>query len=83
MSTLYATIEFQLTVKPCIVTDFAVISTPDAQISYTLGEETFTFGSYQFAMTPECGYSTDLNFIEMPSDLYIAHNESDRTFTVL
>ena len=55
-TTVSATIDLQLTVNPCVVTGFAIISTPDAQISYTLGEESFTFGTYEFELSPDCGY---------------------------
>ena len=82
LSPVSATIEFKITVNPCTVTDFDIISAPDAQISYTLGEEGFTLDPYEFAMTPDCGYASTVRFKNMPSDVYMAFNESEKTFTI-
>ena len=70
-TTVEQIIEFQLTVDSCTVESFYIVRKPEAEIAYTLGESSFTFGPYEFAQTPDCGYATDLSFIEMPSDLYM------------
>ena len=68
-----AAIYFELTVQPCIVTDFDIIAAPDAQISYTLGEEGFTLGRWEFEMRPDCGYGMVVNFENLPEP-FITHN---------
>ena len=77
-----AAIYFELTVQPCIVTDFDIIAAPDAQISYTLGEEGFTFGHYEFEMRPDCGYGMQVTFENLPAEPFITHNADDGSFTV-
>lgn len=46
--TVSAEIDFRLVIKPCLVESFEVVERPEAQILYTLGEETFSFGPYSF-----------------------------------
>ena len=43
-----ATIEFVLTVNPCLVEEFNVIQSPQPIIPYVLGEDPITFGPYEF-----------------------------------
>ena len=77
-----ATIDFEVTVNPCTVTDFTAVAAPDSKISYTLGEEGFTFGPYEFEMTPDCGYPATVSIVDLPSGVYISHDESEKTFTI-
>ena len=81
-TTIMQTIEFELTVTSCTVESFSVVQRPEAAIAYTLGEPSFTFGPYEFAQTPDCGYSPEISFIEMPSEIYIEHSESEKAFTI-
>ena len=66
-TTIMQTIEFELTVTSCTVESFNVVQRPEAEIAYTLGEPSFTFGPYEFTQTPDCGYAPEISFIEMPS----------------
>ena len=74
-------IEFELTVQPCLVTDFDVIAAPDAQILYTLGEEGFMTGHWEFGMKPDCGYEMVVTFENLPEP-FIKHSYSDTMFTI-
>ena len=44
-----AEIKFELTVRPCKVDSFDVISDPIGPINYTLDDPELTFGPYRFA----------------------------------
>ena len=60
------TIEYTLVVNPCQVTDLISNSVIDP-ISYTLGDESISFGLYSFSQSPECGYDQQIEIINLPS----------------
>lgn len=82
LTTIATMIGFELTVQPCIVNDFDVIAAPDAQILYTLGEEGFMTGRWEFEMKPDCGYEMVVTFENLPAEPFIKHDDRNSMFTI-
>ena len=47
---------------------------PEAEISYTLGQPSFSFGTYQFVQNPDCGYPQTVSIENEPPQPFFTHN---------
>ena len=68
-------------VNPCLVDSFDVISDPIDPIDYTLGTPSVTFGPYEFAQSPDCGYPVTITFVNL-DETFINHDPVLREFTI-
>ena len=71
--------KFQVTVNPCIITDYSLII-DQTDISYTVNDPAWTTFSYSFVQANSCGYPETI-IVDNPAD-FITHNEIARDFTV-
>ena len=64
-----------------MVQSLEIVQAPEPEIHYTLDTPSFSFGPYEFAQTPDCGYENSIAIHNLP-DQYVVHDEDARTFTV-
>lgn len=71
-------IDVKLTVSPCYVITYEVISEPIEPIIYTLHDPSFSFGQYAFAQEPHCGYAETVQVTVSPESPYLLHDPEIR-----
>ena len=73
------TVFFQVTVNPCIITDYS-LDIVQTEFVYTVNDAALTTDAYSFTQTNACGYAETL-IIDNPAS-FITHNEETSDFTI-
>ena len=60
-----------------------MVQEPDPEFFYTLDDDSFVIGPYEFAQDPTtCDYPTTVTVLNLPDDPFVVHDLTERTFTV-
>ena len=68
------TTKFQVTVNPCIITEYSLII-DQTEMSYTVNDPALTAFTYSFVQTNMCGYPETI-IVDNPAG-FITHNDED------
>ena len=83
MSTVTQTIQFQITVSPCIVNVFEESSSVVSAVAYTLGDlSKLNFRAFGFAQTPDCGYPQAVTVQGLTEAPFVEYDESGQNFSI-
>ena len=70
--------EFLVTINPCTTT--VTVNSPSNKITYTIGDNTLTDGTYSFTQTPNCGYIVFVDLTNLPA--HVLHQKNSKDFRI-